>query len=344
MIRRGALALLVIAGVIVTIAPPAGAAAPTIVGSINPAPNGAGWNNGPVTVQFVCNDADADLVSCTPDQAVADEGITVITGQAVDAENNTATAPVTVKIDTVGPIVQLTTNKPADPNFANGPVTVHANCGDTLSGIAVCPPDQVVNAEGSTLVNMVATDKAGNNTNAAITVKIDTVGPTIVPAFVGTVGDNGFYKSVVTVSYTCNDAGSGVRKCQSPKTVTTEGVFTLKAVAADNVGHTSTIDVPLKIDRTAPKGKINAPSRNRLAPGATLRGTASDGIAGVKTVKIDYDTGPAAAPAVVCFSANRACTWSVAGPAALGSRWARVTVTDFAGNVSVSPLTRFTVA
>ncbi len=327
------------------VAPAAGAAdttPPTIVGSINPPPTGAGWNDGPVTVSFVCNDAESGIASCTPPQAVSGDGITVITGQAVDNEGNQATDSVTVKIDTVGPILQLTTNPPATGNYANGPVTVHSSCADGLSGVAVCPADQVVVAEGSTLVNKQATDNAGNDTNASVTVKIDTVGPTIVANKNGTLGDNGFYRSNVTVSYTCNDAGSGVRSCPSTKTVSTEGIFTLKAVAADNVGHITTVDVPLKIDKTLPKGTINAPRRSRLAPGGTLTGTASDGLSGVKTIAITYDTGPAAAPAVVCYSGNKVCTWSVAGPATLGARTAKVTVTDFAGNVFVSPLTRFT--
>ncbi len=339
--------LLAVTAVLVAMASPAYAAdttPPTITASVNPAPNGAGWNNGPVTVHFACNDAGSGIASCTPDQGVSDEGITVITGQAVDNDGNTAQAAVTVKIDTVGPIIQLTTNPPASTNYANGPVTVHATCGDALSGIAVCPPDVVVNAEGSTLVNRVATDKAGNNSNAAVTVKIDTVGPTITPSFAGTLGDNGFYTSALTVSYTCNDAGSGVRSCQSPKTLSTDGVVTLKAVAADNVGHTTTIDVPVKVDKTKPKGSISAPSRGRLAPGGTLRGSASDGMSGVQSVTVTYDTGPAAAVALVCYSSNRVCTWSVAGPATLGARTATVTVKDFAGNVFVSPLTRFTVA
>jgi hypothetical protein len=347
MVRRSALALGTAVGVVVAIAPPAYAAdttPPTIVGSISPAPNGAGWNDGAVTVHFTCSDADSGIASCTPDQVVSQDGTTVIAGQAVDNDGNTATATVTVKIDSVGPIVQLTTNPPATGNFSNGPVTVHATCGDALSGVAVCPADQVVTAEGSTVVNKVATDNAGNDTNASVTVKIDTVGPTIVPTLNGTAGDNGYYRSAVTISYACSDAGSGVRSCPSTKTVTNEGVYTIPATAVDNVGHDTTVQIPLKIDRTLPKGKINSPFNGRLTPGGTLSGSASDGLSGVKTVTVAYDTGPAAAVALVCQSANRVCTWSVAGPSTLGARTARVTVTDFAGNVFVSALTRFTVA
>lgn len=73
------------------------ATAPTITGSRTPPANGAGWNNGDVTVTFVCGDPSGSGVkTCGPSpQIVSTEGAAQSrTGTATDNAGNTASATV----------------------------------------------------------------------------------------------------------------------------------------------------------------------------------------------------------------------------------------------------------
>src|SRR5262245_10338352 len=73
---------------------------PTITGAVAPAPNVAGWNKSDLTVTFTCADATSGIASCTAPVTVSVEtSAQVIVGTATDNAGNTATAPVTVKLD-----------------------------------------------------------------------------------------------------------------------------------------------------------------------------------------------------------------------------------------------------
>lgn len=348
-IRRTALGLVAALAIVVGLATPAAAAdttPPTIVGSTNPVEPASGWFTAadlPVTVHFECDDVDSGVQSCTNDTDVDDEGTTVISGEAIDNENNVATAQVEVNIDTEGPIVQLVGSGVQNKaGYYLGPVTVHATCFDGLSGVAVCPADVVVAAEGLNNVVMQAEDNAGNTTDAQLNVTIDSTGPTIAPTINGTAGDNGWFVSPVTITYACADAGSGVRKCQGPSSYRGDGVVTLKAAASDNLGRTTTINVgPIKVDKAKPKGSIKQPARKGIAPNATIQGSASDSTSGVDTVEISFDGGAPVAVTLMCQGGGKVCTWTVPGPAASGNHTAAVTVTDKAGNTFTSGLTTF---
>lgn len=342
-------ALLAAIATVVALATPAAAAdttPPTIVGSTNPVEPASGWfvaADLPVTVHFECDDLDSGVQSCTNDTDVDTEGTTVISGEAIDNENNVATAQVEVNIDTEGPIVQLVGSGVQNKaGYYLGPVTVHATCFDALSGVDVCPSDVLVDAEGPNNVVMQAVDNAGNTTDANILITIDSTGPTITPNIVGTAGDNGWFVSPVTITYTCNDAGSGVRKCSGPNAYRGDGVVTLKAAAADNLGRTTTINVgPIKVDKTKPKGTIKQPARKGIVGGSNIQGSASDSASGVDTVEVSFDGGAPVAVTLMCQGGGKTCTWTVPAPVAAGTHTATVTVTDKAGNTFTSNVTTF---
>jgi len=147
-----------------------------------------------------------------------------------------------------------------DNGWYTGPVTVHFTCADGGSGVASCPADQVLSAQGmNTSTAGTATDAAGNVSDPSntITVKIDGVKPTISAAIsAGTLGNNGWYTSPVTVHFTCNDAGgSGVANCPPDQVLSAQGTNTSTAgTATDAAGNESNPSntITVKIDAVKP--------------------------------------------------------------------------------------------
>ena len=111
------------------------------------AANANGWYNAPVTVTFTCGDALAGVASCNAPVTVSTDGANQsVTGSATDKAGNAATATVSgINIDRIAPTITATPN---DGVWRKGPVTVHFTCADDRSGVASCPADVVVSAEG----------------------------------------------------------------------------------------------------------------------------------------------------------------------------------------------------
>ena len=83
----------------------------------------------------------------------------------------------------------------------------------------------------------------------------DTTPPVIVPTITGTLGNNGWYTSDVTVSWNVSDPESGIASStgSEPTTLTTDTPgTTLTCSATNGVGLTSSASVTIKIDKSAP--------------------------------------------------------------------------------------------
>jgi len=159
---------------------------PTITATAAPAPNGAGWNNSNVTVNFSCVDNLSGVASCSGQQTVASEGQSQnVSGQATDIAGNTATGSITVSIDKTPPtIVQISTPDHIS-QLHGGQVTVTVNDNFTVAQVVISvngaslgtfttPPYQVnlqvpagANAGDTLTVSVVATDQAGNSQTAS---------------------------------------------------------------------------------------------------------------------------------------------------------------------------------
>lgn len=150
--------------------------APTISGTIAPAPPASGWLKTNAVVSFTCADATSGVASCTSPVTVNTEGANqVVTGTAVDKAGNQASKSVTVSIDKTAPSIQATLNpQPNAAGWNTGPVTVAFACADDLSGIVSCTPPATVSTPGSHTIAGVAIDKAGNQTSLNKTVKVAT--------------------------------------------------------------------------------------------------------------------------------------------------------------------------
>lgn len=153
---------------------------PTIVATIAPGPNTAGWNNTPVTVSFECVDA-STVTSCPGPVAVTQEGAgQLVSVSAVDALGHQSTLTVTINIDSVAPVVTLS-SPTADLSTTDTTLLLTGTVTDAGSGVAraQCGAENaslsgatascsVPLAPGQNTVVLAAVDAAGNSASAGI--------------------------------------------------------------------------------------------------------------------------------------------------------------------------------
>jgi uncharacterized Zn-binding protein involved in type VI secretion len=264
---------------------------PVITAKANPGANGAGWNNSNITVTFTCTDATSGVATCPAPVVVSNEGANqVITGQAVDKAGNKSTASITLNIDKSAPSISVAASPGANAaGWNNSNVTVTFTCSDAISGVTVCPAPVVVTAEGANqVISGQAADKAGNKSTANITLNIDKSAPSISAAASPGANAAGWNNSNVTVTFTCNDATSGVTACPAPVLVSAEGANqVISGQATDKAGNTATASVTLNIDKTAPSISAAASPAANVArwnnSDVTVTFTCTDGTSGVAT-------------------------------------------------------------
>lgn len=236
--------------------------APTIAGAAAPLANAAGWNNSAVTIDYTCGDALSGVASCGPDQTLSTEtpfAGTTSTGNAADVAGNTAQTSVgPIRIDLVAPTVAGAASPAANGyGWNNTAVTVSYTCSDNLSGVASCSPDESFTAEttvaGSTATGAV-TDVAGNGDQTTVgPVRIDLTKPTISGAAAPAPNAAGWNNTDVTVTYTCNDALSGVATCTAPQTLVEGAAQSSTGTAVDKAGNSDTATVSgINVDKTKP--------------------------------------------------------------------------------------------
>ncbi|HEX4965048.1 MAG TPA: Ig-like domain-containing protein [Thermoanaerobaculia bacterium] len=157
---------------------------PTITAAAAPAPNAAGWYTGPVTVTFTCADALSGVASCQAPVTVSTEGASqVVSGTVTDKAGNSATASVTVNVESPGSPPRITASASPAANAAgwnNSDVTVTYVCTPSVSPIAHCPAPRTVSTEGAgQVIAGTVQDQAGNQATASVTLNIDKTPPTL---------------------------------------------------------------------------------------------------------------------------------------------------------------------
>ncbi|MCU1382349.1 MAG: Neogenin [Acidobacteria bacterium] len=156
--------------------------------------------------------------------------------------------------DTTPPVITAVVS-PA-PNSAawnRTDVQVSFVCSDTGSGIATCPAVQTLSTAGANqIVRGTATDKAGNTAVATATVSIDTTPPTITAAVSPAPNASGWIGSDATITFTCQDALSGIASCPPPIAVTVDGAQTFTGTARDRAGNDATAAITVTIVKTGP--------------------------------------------------------------------------------------------
>jgi len=229
-----------------------------------------------------------------------------------------------VRIDTVVPVVTITT--PADGATYTQGATVLANFGasDGTSGLAAPASGDVANGQaintstlGSHSFTVTATDLAGNPASSThhytVNAPTDNTPPTTTATLAGTPGNNGWYKSAVTVTFTPTDnaGGSGMSgghagtwysfdngDSWTPGTSATksaDGTYTVLYYSKDAAGNEELPhkSATFKIDKTGPVVTITKPLANDYYVRNTAvnsAGGVTDVLSGVNTTALTNDT------------------------------------------------------
>lgn len=292
-----------------------------------------GWYTSDVTVATSGTDSISGPVVCTADQVLSTE----TTGQVVnanctnDAGLKTDAAPLTIKLDKTGPIANLavTAGTPGANGWYISDVTVGTSGSDSISSPVTCSVDQFQTAETTgTVFNGDCTNDAGLKTDAApLTVKLDKTAPTAVALSVtfGTLGNNGWYVSNVTIHTAGTEDISAPASCTADQYQTTDTTGTnFNGSCTNDAGLTATASA-LTIKRDA-----TAPTINLVTPAAAGSYTLNGGYASNYTCD-DPTSGLATCAGPVANGANFSTN-------PVGSHTFTVNATDNAGN-SATPAT-----
>ncbi len=150
-----------------------------------------------------------------------------------------------------------------------------------------------VSGDGTHTVDYYSVDLAGNTEpTKTTTIKIDTTLPVQSISLAGTAGNNGWYRSSVTVTLSCTDATSGVRTGSpqysldggaylayaSPFSITKQGTTALATRCYDNAGQLASDTRTVRVDSGAPTGSV-AIVLGRV--GWDVTWSAADGVSGL---------------------------------------------------------------
>ncbi|MBI0581403.1 MAG: fibronectin type III domain-containing protein [Methanomassiliicoccales archaeon] len=278
---------------------PSGSAAPTALPNIN------GWYNADVTMLFSLSDALSGIDGTEMTQMIiAEEGASItVTVVATDLAGNTAVvASPAVNIDKTAPIINgAPLYAPNVNGWYNDNVTIRFEATDELSGLLALAWNIVMSDEGADQeVTESVSDLAGNVASYTVRgINIDKTSPTIVGEPTIAADAHGWYSGDVIVHFTATDALSGVVAAPEDVVVTGEGSsLVARASVLDLAGNSASLDVTIKIDRTAPAttlfiGGIPSDATGAITVNDTLSFTidAMDSLSGVNEIRFKVDGG-----------------------------------------------------
>ncbi|MET0646570.1 MAG: Ig-like domain-containing protein, partial [Pyrinomonadaceae bacterium] len=320
---------------------------------------GSYTNAGSVTVNGTYSDQSAAVITVNGVAATLqgggysasvplDEGANTISVVASDAAGNQSQASREIVRDTAAPAVTI--GQPLDGQVTGAAsVNVTGTFSDatttavTVNGVAATLSGNgytaaVALAEGANSILVVATDAAGNSSEAALGVTRDSVGPSINLSL----PTNNFVtnSTSVTVYGTVTDAtlvgisitNGGVSidgETFSGQAVLPEGVSQLRVVATDAAGNQTEVTRTVTADETDPVLSELSPAEGTVvaARNVTVQGRVSDST----TVAINVGGVSAGVGADGLFSAADV-------PLAEGENTLLVTATDATGNKTVAEL------
>jgi hypothetical protein len=294
--------------------------APTISAAISVGTPGLnGWYISNVTAHFTCSDAGSGIAdgACPADQILSTEGAAVSSAAqtVTDAAGNTSDLSnvVTVKIDKTGPSAVLAASGTSGDNgWFIDDVTITTSGSDAISDNVTCSSSQSQTAETTgTAFNGSCTNDAGLTTNAApLTVKLDKTGPSASLSAAGTLGDNGWYVSNVTVSTAGSDSISSPVSCTPNQSQTSDTTGQTFNGSCTNDAGLTTNAAPLTIKRDATPPALApsvSPNPVILYSSATASPNATDVTSGVASSSCGaVDTSSVGSHTVNCTATDNA--------------------------------------
>ena len=279
------------------------------------------WQSGPVTVHVTSSDTGSGVGSIlysldgsTPSIAYPAEGITIsaegtttLKYRAADILGNTESVKTrTLKIDNTAP--QATDDAPS--GWVGGPVTVHLDAADSLSGLAhlMVKVDGgmavdftspiTFSAQGTDTIEYWATDNVRNSTpHVTRTVEIDNAAPATTDD-----APTGWVHGPVTVSLIASDSVSGVGVTwvslngatalpyTTPLFLTAEGTTTIEYWSVDAEGNAESHRfASVRIDNSSPITSDNAPTAWVGSATLLMLTPNDDGLSGVANTTYSVD-------------------------------------------------------
>jgi sugar lactone lactonase YvrE len=300
---------------------------PSITPQVTGTAGTGGWYRSDVQVSWIVTDGESSVTSSTGCSAtsVSEDTAGITLTCSATSLGGIASHSVTVRRDTVAPTLSFGTATP-EPNASGwntGDVSVPFEAADALSGVYTTSSGSPasITGEGTGLTaTVVVTDFAGNSiTRQSPPVNIERAPPTVMPVVAGTVGNEGWYRSDIQVSWAITGNVISSSGCSSNSVVTdTPGVTFICSVTSGAGSASSTITV--KRDATPPVLTWRAATP---APNAAGWNRAN--------VSFPFNAPTDARSGVATVSAASPLVLSTEGTGVTGA----VTVTDRAGNVAV---------
>jgi hypothetical protein len=252
---------------------------PTVILTPDRDPDHNGWYNHAVIWTVSGTDATSGVASTDPAITYSgpDSATASVTASATDQAGNVGTVSASFQYDATPPTVTgASTTSPNANGWYNTNVVIHFEATDSLSGIDSVTPDTTLSAEATgQSATGTATDKAGNSASTTVSgINIDKTPPTITGSRSPDANANGWNNVEVTVSFTVDDALSGVDPTTIPSAVvlSTEGAGqSATAIVYDKAGNSASATVKdINIDKTAPVVKITGPTEGGFYKTSTL--------------------------------------------------------------------------
>ena len=235
--------------------------APSIAGNVTGTVGNNEWYTSNVSLAWLVSDSESpsSLVKtgCVDQNITSDQGATSYTCAATSAGGSAGPISVVIKRDATAPTISgSSTFAPNANGWSNTNVVVSYTCTDALSELASCSSPETVSGEGDALsATGTAIDNAGNSATATVgAIKIDKTAPTIAGSSSPEANAEGWNKTDVVVSFSCDDTLSGVASCAPDQTLSSEGsALSATGTALDKAGNSGTTTVSgIKIDKTPP--------------------------------------------------------------------------------------------